>query len=454
MWRSLRQNKEHLFSKPNPISNLPPWAAIRVGTYPTETAGPFFCIHAAARACYNLHTSRTLCRLNMSRILAACHWHPLILAHALPCFIIQPPPSHPQSYLLPVTPPNRNDASFSLYDKCKPIHCALVVPLHALGCGGADLSRGFGVLQGLWRPYPCKSRGSKVRERVAAMQRQLSTPSKPVVIHVNSINRGVTSSRNRGIQASGADWIVLQDDDVVPDPALLQAYSTAIQRHVSDDQEQLPLGFCGMIHVPAPFNGFTAAMRMSCVPNAFEIAELTRTPIWGCTANVCMRNGPWRRFVEDWENTGGGEDIDFFLRLQREVGGAIMSVPEAAVTHSWWDEGSCRAYWHFYLWGKGDGRLQQLYPEHCYPSWLCSVEVLGALPLVALVLWIVSKALGLGSVSLSFLASWLLAVALAVVEMDMLGNVAADRWFWRAVKSESLQGWARAQAAMEALRWC
>jgi len=127
-----------------------------------------------------------------------------------------------------------------------------------------------------------------------------------------------------------------------------------------------------------------------------------------------------------------------------------VSVPEAAVAHPWWDLGSRRAYWHLYLWGLGDGRLQQLYPEHCYRSWPCSVEVLAALPVVAMVLWIVSKVLGLGSVSLSFFATWVLAVALAVVEMDMLGSVVADRWFWRAVKSESLQGWTRARAAMEA----
>jgi hypothetical protein len=161
-----------------------------------------------------------------------------------------------------------------------------------------------------------------------------------------------------------------------------------------------------------------------------------------------MRNGPWLRFVEDWEKTGGGEDMDLFLRLHREVGGVIASVPEAAVTHPWWDEGCRRAYFHFYLWGKGDGRLQQLHPEHCYRSWPCSVEMLVAMPLV-MMMWIVSKVLGVGSVSLSFLATWLLVVALAVVEIDMLGNVVADRWLWRTVKSESLQGWARARAAME-----
>ena len=57
-----------------------------------------------------------------------------------------------------------------------------------------------------------------------------------------------------------------------------------------------------MIHFPEPYNIFTGALRMSGVTNAFEIARLTPTPVWGCTANVCMRNEPWLHFQEDWGN--------------------------------------------------------------------------------------------------------------------------------------------------------
>ncbi len=313
------------------------------------------------------------------------------------------------------------------------------------------------LLEGICAPRPANQgtvthvvvdNPAKVQGRVADVQRQLRTPTRAVVVHVNPTNVGVTSSRNRGIRAaSGADWIVLQDDDVVPDPGLLQAYTAAIRRRMNAHDDMAPLGLCGMIHFPEPYNGFTAAMRMSGVPNAFEIAALSPAPAWGCTANVCMRNGPWLRFKEDWEKTGGGEDVEFFTRLQRDVGGAIVGVPEATVTHPWWIEGSRRAYWRFFLWGKGDGRLQKFYPEHCYRSWLHSAEMMLAVTVPVLVVLTLGFGRPLGP---PWLATWWLCTVLAVLEVDMLGNVLADMVFLRPVHSNSLRGWARWRASMEA----
>ena len=286
---------------------------------------------------------------------------------------------------------------------------------------------------------------------VAIMQRRLSRPAKPALVLVNNQNMGVTKSRNRGIAASGAEWIVLQDDDVVPDAALLKAYSEAIARHAAEEDAgaRPVVGICGMIHFPEPYNLFTAALRMSGVTNAFEIAQLTPTPVWGCTANVCMRNGPWLHFADDWEKCGGGEDIDFFLRLQHE--GRIRSAYAAAVTHPWWTNGK-RSYWHFHMWGLGDGRLQKLYPEHCYRSAPCAVETL-AFVLAALAL-VVGPAAWLGLLGPDMTPRDVLTLAalivLGVVEVDMLGNVFADRLLLRPVNSGSLSPWRRALGAMEA----
>lgn len=296
---------------------------------------------------------------------------------------------------------------------------------------------------------------------VAMMQRRLSQPAKPALVLVNPTNMGVTRSRNRGIAASGAEWIVLQDDDVVPDAALLKAYSEAIARHAAPapaaaeeegagaGEARPVVGFCGMIHFPEPYNIFTAALRMSGVTNAFEIAQLTPTPVWGCTANVCMRNGPWLHFAEDWEKCGGGEDIDFFLRLHHE--GRIRSAYPAAVTHPWWTNGQ-RSYWHFRMWGLGDGRLQKLYPEQCYRSAPCAVETL-AFVLAALAL-LIGPAAYLGLLGPAVTPRGVLALAalivLGVIEVDMLGNVFADRLLLRAVNSDSLGPWRRALGAMEA----
>jgi GT2 family glycosyltransferase len=304
---------------------------------------------------------------------------------------------------------------------------------------------------------------------VPMMQRRLSQ-AKPALVLVNSVNMGVTRSRNRGLEASGAEWIVFQDDDVVPDVALLKAYSEAIARHASSAaaeamgkepaqaqaqaqaQGQRPVvGFCGMIHFPEPFNAFTAALRMSGVTNAFEIAQLTPEPVWGCTANVCMRNGPWLRFAEDWEKCGGGEDIDFFLRL-RDVGRVRSAFPAAAV-HPWWTDGR-RSYWHFRMWGLGDGRLQKLYPEQCYRSAPCAVETLLAVAVVGLAPFWLAAYSGLLAGSPMVTPRWVLQLAaiifLGVLEVDMLGNVLCDRLLLRVVNSESLGGWRRTLGAMEA----
>jgi GT2 family glycosyltransferase len=88
----------------------------------------------------------------------------------------------------------------------------------------------------------------------------------------------VTLSRNQGIRATGADWVVFQDDDVVPDAELLEAYSRAIETHAADSPP--PLAFVGMIRFPRPYNAFTRALRMSGVTNAFEIAGACTAWSW------------------------------------------------------------------------------------------------------------------------------------------------------------------------------
>lgn len=156
-----------------------------------------------------------------------------------------------------------------------------------------------------------------------------------------------------------------------------------------------------------------------------------------------MRNGPWLHFRENWEKTGGGEDIDFFLRL-RDIG-PVVGVPEAAVTHPWWTNGR-RSYWHFHMWGKGDGRLQKLYPENTYRSCFNVVETLLLVMIVLLVLW----AIGLTSMSFPSVLYFYILIAMGIWEMDMVGNVLCDRFLLRAINSESLRGWRRWLGAMEA----
>src|SRR5438876_1142355 len=91
---------------------------------------------------------------------------------------------------------------------------------------------------------------------------------------------------------------------------------------------------------------------------------------WGITANLLVRRNPDGTvlFSEDFPKTGGGEDIDFCLRLrawqaqQNPRSEGFVSVPAAVVRHPWWDGGKPR-YSHFFGWSRGDGLLIDLFRQ-------------------------------------------------------------------------------------------
>jgi glycosyltransferase involved in cell wall biosynthesis len=56
------------------------------------------------------------------------------------------------------------------------------------------------------------------------------TPNHLVRVTQNVTNMGASLSRNTGLASSHGDWVVLLDDDVVPDDTLLDAYLSAVQR--------------------------------------------------------------------------------------------------------------------------------------------------------------------------------------------------------------------------------
>ncbi|PNH10151.1 hypothetical protein TSOC_003167 [Tetrabaena socialis] len=184
----------------------------------------------------------------------------------------------------------------------------------------------------------------------------------------NACNRGASHSRNRAMDESLAQLLVLLDDDVVPQTGLLAAYARAAQ------------GFVGPTYLPSEGSAWAHAVHMSDVAFFWEAAaNNTIRPRadgsvylpWAVTANMAVRNTP-QRFDPRFPRTGGGEDIDFCLRA---CPGWLLAVPQAACCHPLWNFGR-PSILRFARWAVGDGQLIEMYPRLTYRTPLHAAETL------------------------------------------------------------------------------
>lgn len=185
-------------------------------------------------------------------------------------------------------------------------------------------------------------------------------------IRINPVNCGASHTRNVGMDESAAEYILFLDDDIIPDPGIIDQYVLAARKHGEKYD-----GFVGYSELPAePDRVFPTAVHFSGVTFFWHAAQkMTHIP-WGVTANLFVRRSGSLRFDLRYIKTGGGEDIDFCLRLGRQP---LCPVPEAKVLHPWWDDGA-RCYQHFFNWAQSDGRLQDEYPHLTYHALPDAVE--------------------------------------------------------------------------------
>lgn len=187
-----------------------------------------------------------------------------------------------------------------------------------------------------------------------------------VRIRINTRNLGASASRNRGMAESAGEWIHFLDDDVTPHPDLLIEAEAAIRAHPD------AAGFVGNAQFPQADSIFKAAVHLAGVTYFWDIAtKLHKDLPWGVTANLIIRRDVKDdvRFDHCFPKTGGGEDIDLCIRkrdwfVARHKEG-FRAAPKVVVTHPWWNDG-CRSYRRFYMWGKGDGALVAMFPQHCF----------------------------------------------------------------------------------------
>jgi hypothetical protein len=157
---------------------------------------------------------------------------------------------------------------------------------------------------------------------------------------------------------------------VEPQRDLLLEYAQYIRAHPR------ATGFVGLSRLPTPTTARQAGIHMAGVSYFWDIA--TKEPgaselPWGVTANLCIRRPPASAvsFGAGFPKSGGGEDIDYCLRLRAHVAATLptseglVAAPRAVVTHPYWNEGRPHLS-HFYGWAHGDGHLIDLHPRLTY----------------------------------------------------------------------------------------
>lgn len=289
---------------------------------------------------------------------------------------------------------------------------------------------------------------------------KLETEWRNVRVRLNGHNMGASYTRNRALHDCHSEWILFIDDDVIPQPDLIQQYANAIararkagrRRRCGGHREELDeeaegrssntrpppprpaaqhswddvSGFCGVSVLPYDRqNPRTSSFHISGISFFWRIAEfcdrnnLPAVP-WGVTANLLLR---WRKDLEfdlRFPKTGGGEDIDICIKAvaadeqQRRRRGVLLPAPSARVLHPWWGGGKSRLIlWRrAFNWATGDSLLLDVHPAHTFMSFPNFWETLAAvalLDLCILLLFLLLSSLGISPLASGDLwaASWM-----------------------------------------------
>jgi glycosyltransferase involved in cell wall biosynthesis len=217
-----------------------------------------------------------------------------------------------------------------------------------------------------------------------------SSSSSNVRVRCNATNLGASASRNRGLDESAAEFILHLDDDLYPNPDLLEQYCCKLGQILADRYNKNIVGLVGLVQFPrSPHLPLRhAAVLMSYLTFMFEIAarDMYQHPAWGVTANILFQRTSVR-FDLAYAKTGGGEDVDYSLRVAAATqGGMLVAVPEATVVHPFWPGSVLTLAHHFFSWAIGDGALFQRFPQYRYWSYPNVPEtVLLSSPLVFLI---------------------------------------------------------------------
>ncbi|MEJ2882493.1 glycosyltransferase family 2 protein [Pedobacter sp. GR22-6] len=195
---------------------------------------------------------------------------------------------------------------------------------------------------------------------------------------VNVRNLGFSRTRNKGIGLGNGKWVLLLDDDIVPEKSFLTAYADAIFSQPN------AVGFAGVTRFPRPFNSATQAMELHGMTGHFKAAEKYRELMWVPTANVMLNREKMDKSLFNEDLLKGGEDIEFLVRTAKRSGEKYVGVPDASVEHPWWNNGRIQTERTF-RYGAGAAQIAKLpaINAHTYHDFTNTSETLLLLALSA-----------------------------------------------------------------------
>jgi glycosyltransferase involved in cell wall biosynthesis len=209
--------------------------------------------------------------------------------------------------------------------------------------------------------------------------------NKTIFLIINEVNLGASITRNIGIEAGTADWILFLDDDIEPLPSLLFAYADAVKQNSTE------IGFIGVVELPNISTPFAHAVNANGSMSMFSIAKYKSSFAWGVTANFMVSRKAIGdvRFSDVYPKTGGGEDVEFFIRVRQQNNlKNYKCLTNADVTHPWWNEGR-PDFKRFYRYGKGISFLSERNPLYRSYSFLNTVETLFMATLLFIIMLVI-----------------------------------------------------------------
>ncbi|WP_316816899.1 glycosyltransferase [Pedobacter nyackensis] len=153
---------------------------------------------------------------------------------------------------------------------------------------------------------------------------------------LNETNLGFSETRNKGIALGTGKWLLLLDDDVVPDKTLLTAYADAIAKDTD------ALGFAGVTTFPEPYDMATLALDINGNTGHSKGAKTQKELMWIPTTNIMLNRDKMDPSLFSEVLKKGGEDIEFLVRNALLNDQKYISVRDAVVEHPWWDGGHTR----------------------------------------------------------------------------------------------------------------